>query len=46
MAKKIGWADQARADLRTIDRDTAIHLLHGLARFLTTEEGDVKRLHY
>lgn len=44
MAKKIAWTDQARADVRAIDRDTAIHLLHGLARFLSTEEGDVKRL--
>lgn len=44
MAKKIAWTDQARADLRAIDRETAIDLLHGLARFLTSEEGDVKRL--
>jgi len=44
MAKKIAWTDQARADVRAIDRQTAIDLLHGLARFLATEEGDVKRL--
>jgi mRNA interferase RelE/StbE len=44
MAKKITWTDQARADVRAIDRDTAIDLLHGLARFVATEEGDVKRL--
>jgi hypothetical protein len=44
MAKKIAWTDQARADVRAIDRDTAIALLHGLARFLATEDGDVKRL--
>jgi mRNA interferase RelE/StbE len=44
MAKKIAWTDQARADVRAIDRDTAIDLLHGLARFVATEEGDVKRL--
>jgi mRNA-degrading endonuclease RelE of RelBE toxin-antitoxin system len=44
MAKKIAWTDQARADVRDIDRDTAIDLLHGLARFVATEEGDVKRL--
>jgi mRNA-degrading endonuclease RelE of RelBE toxin-antitoxin system len=41
MAKKIIWTDQARADIRSIDRETAIDLLH---RFLATEEGDVKRL--
>lgn len=44
MAKKIGWTEQAKADVRAIDRRTAIDLLHGLARFLATEEGDVKRL--
>jgi mRNA-degrading endonuclease RelE of RelBE toxin-antitoxin system len=44
MAKKIVWTDQARADVRGIDRETAIDLLHRLARFLATEEGDVKRL--
>jgi mRNA-degrading endonuclease RelE of RelBE toxin-antitoxin system len=44
MAKKIAWTDQAKADARGIDRETAIDLLHRLARFLATEEGDVKRL--
>jgi mRNA-degrading endonuclease RelE of RelBE toxin-antitoxin system len=44
MAKKIAWTDQARADVRAIDRETAINLLHSLARFLATEEGDVKKL--
>ncbi len=44
MAKKIAWTDQARADVRAVDRETAIDLLHRLARLLETEEGDVKRL--
>lgn len=44
MAKKIAWTDQARADVRAIDRETALDVLHGLARFLVSEEGDVKRL--
>lgn len=44
MAKKIAWTDQAKADLRAIDRPTALRILHGLARFLATEEGDIKRL--
>jgi mRNA-degrading endonuclease RelE of RelBE toxin-antitoxin system len=44
MAKKIVWTDQAKADVRDIDRETAIDLLHRLARFLATEEGDVRRL--
>ena len=44
MAKKIAWTDQARLDLRRIDQRVAIRILHGLARFIATEEGDVKRL--
>jgi len=44
MAKKIAWSEQAKADVRGIDRETAIDLLHRLARFLETGEGDVKRL--
>ncbi len=40
MAKKIVWTDQAKGDVRDIDRETAIDLLHRLARFLATEEGD------
>jgi mRNA-degrading endonuclease RelE of RelBE toxin-antitoxin system len=44
MAKKIAWTDQGRADVRAIDRETALDLLHGLARFLASDEGDVKRL--
>lgn len=44
MAKKIAWSHQAKADVRAIDRDTAIDLLHRLARFLETEQGEVKRL--
>ena len=44
MAKKIAWSDQAKADVRAIDRDTALDLLQRLARFLQTEQGDVKRL--
>ena len=44
MAKKIVWTDQARADVRALDREVAIDLLRRLARFLATGEGDVKRL--
>ena len=44
MAKKITWNERARADLRAIDQQTALHLLHALARFAATEEGAVKRL--
>jgi mRNA-degrading endonuclease RelE of RelBE toxin-antitoxin system len=44
MPRKVAWTDQAKADLRAIDRPTALRILHGLARFLATEEGDIKRL--
>lgn len=44
MAKRITWTDQAKTDLRGIDQQTAMRILHGLARFTQTEEGDVKRL--
>ena len=44
MRKKIVWKDQARNDLRAIDRTTALQILHGLDRFSATGEGDVKRL--
>lgn len=44
MARKIEWTDVARADVRRIDRETAMRILEGLARFLFTEEGDVMLL--
>lgn len=46
MAKQIAWTDQAKADLRAVDQPTALRILHGLARFLATEEGDIKRLQH
>lgn len=44
MGKKIAWTDQAKAQLRAIDRETALRILHALARLVATGEGDVKRL--
>jgi hypothetical protein len=44
MAKTIAWTGQAKADVRAMERQTAMRILHGLARFTQTEEGDVKRL--
>jgi mRNA-degrading endonuclease RelE of RelBE toxin-antitoxin system len=44
MAKKIEWTDAARADVRRIDRETAMRILECLARFLFTDEGNVKLL--
>jgi mRNA-degrading endonuclease RelE of RelBE toxin-antitoxin system len=44
MAKRLLWTLEARADVRAIDRDTALRLLKALDRFLKTESGDVKQL--
>ena len=42
--KKIVWTDQAKADLRAIDQVIALRILHALARYLETGEGEMKRL--
>ena len=42
--KNVDWTDQAKADLRAIDKDTALRILHTLTRYLVSGEGDVKRL--
>ena len=39
------WEPVARADLRRLDRDTAMRMLHALTRYGRTGEGDVKQLH-
>jgi mRNA-degrading endonuclease RelE of RelBE toxin-antitoxin system len=44
VAKKISWTEPAKADVRAIDQRTAMRVLHGLARFVFTDEGDVTRL--
>jgi mRNA-degrading endonuclease RelE of RelBE toxin-antitoxin system len=44
MAKRVIWSDEARADLRAIDRDTALRLLKALDRYLKTDSGDVNQL--
>lgn len=44
MPRKIVWKDQAKAQLRAIDQPTALRILHALAHFVATGEGDVKRL--
>jgi mRNA-degrading endonuclease RelE of RelBE toxin-antitoxin system len=44
MAKRVIFTDQAKADLRAIEKPVALQILKTLARFLASEEGDVKRL--
>ena len=38
------WRPAARADLRMIDQETAMRILHALTRYGDTGEGDVKML--
>jgi len=38
------WSSSARAELRRIDRDTAMRILTTLTRYAETGEGDVKSL--
>lgn len=42
--RSVTWTDQARTDLRVIDQATALRILHAIARYLVSGEGDVKRL--
>ena len=44
MHKRIEWTPQARADVRRIDRETAISLLEDLADYVLTGQGDIERL--
>lgn len=38
------WSPEARADLRAIDRETAMQILHCVDRYLASRTGDVKKL--
>jgi len=38
------WSPEASADLRAIDRETALQILHCLDRYLTSRTGGVKKL--
>jgi mRNA-degrading endonuclease RelE of RelBE toxin-antitoxin system len=44
MPQRVVFSIEARADLRAIDRETALRLLKALARFLLTGTGNVKQL--
>ena len=44
MTQRVIFSIEARADLRAIDRETALRLLKALARFLATDAGNVKQL--
>lgn len=38
------WAQEARADLRAIERETAVQILHCVDRYLASRTGDVRKL--
>jgi len=38
------WAAEARADLRAIDRATAMEILHCVDRYLANRTGEVKKV--
>ena len=42
--KNIVWTSRAKAQLRAIDQQTALHILHTLGRLIALGEGDVKHL--
>jgi mRNA interferase RelE/StbE len=42
---QIEWLDEAEADVRALDRPTAMRLFEGVLRFARTGSGDVNALH-
>jgi mRNA-degrading endonuclease RelE of RelBE toxin-antitoxin system len=42
--QSIVWSEEARSDLRAIDRQIALDILHCTDRYLSTRNGDVKKL--
>jgi mRNA interferase RelE/StbE len=38
------WPESARAELRAVDRDAAVRILHALTRYGESGEGDFKAL--
>lgn len=42
--KRILWTEPARADVRSLDKPTAMRILVGLHRFAEMGEGDLKKL--
>lgn len=41
---RIAWTEQARADVRRLDRGTALRILHALHRFVESGTGEIKTL--
>ena len=41
----VDWSDEARRELRSIERENALQILHCLSRYIENLAGDVKKLH-
>jgi mRNA-degrading endonuclease RelE of RelBE toxin-antitoxin system len=44
MPLTIEWSDEAKADIRRLDKPTALHVFDTLLRFARTGQGDIKQL--
>jgi len=42
--RKISWSEEARADVRRIDRKTAMRIFTAIQRFAESGAGDIKEL--
>ena len=42
--KRIAWTEQAKADVRSLDKATAMRILSALHRFVASGAGDVRAL--
>jgi len=42
--KNVTWTGRFKAQLRAIDQQTALHILHSLARLAARGEGDIRQL--
>jgi mRNA-degrading endonuclease RelE of RelBE toxin-antitoxin system len=41
---RFSWTDQAKSELRQIDREHALQILEALTHYSKTGQGDIKRL--
>lgn len=44
MRKKIRWTEEAKADVRRLDRQVAMRIFEALDGYASTDEGDVTQL--
>ncbi|MGA3186372.1 MAG: type II toxin-antitoxin system RelE/ParE family toxin [Bryobacteraceae bacterium] len=44
MKRFVGWTPAAKTQLRALDRQIAIEILHAIDRYMVNGEGDIKQL--